>query len=189
MKNQTAQKQFPWPLLWLILLCLIPFIFAPLLHLFKDKVPIKIKHTGQLFTPPIAIETLPFLYSKIKQEKEGESAEAEKWRLVYLCSAKDSKVCLANQDLLQRMYAALGKESIRVSLIYPNLKTNEMLQSPETNKTHKSNDKLPHKLPMDNQVLLIDPRGFLILYYPLPLQNPKGMLEDIRRLLRYSHVG
>lgn len=179
MKKEITQRQTPWPLLWLIILFLIPFILAPLLFLFKEDLPIKVKHTGQLLTPPIAIETLPFLRAEIKKEEEDKSVQSGKWQLIYLCSTKTSKACEAHYDLLQRIHLALGKESIRVSLLYP--------EQANTNTT------LPRELTKDfsanNQVLLIDPRGFLILYYPLPLENPKGMLEDIRRLLRYSHVG
>ena len=39
-----------------------------------------------------------------------------------------------------------------------------------------------------DRVYLIDPLGNLMMSYA-PDANPKGMLEDLKRLLRLSHVG
>jgi cytochrome oxidase Cu insertion factor (SCO1/SenC/PrrC family) len=38
------------------------------------------------------------------------------------------------------------------------------------------------------RVYLVDPLGNLMMYYP-PDATPKGMLEDLKRLLRLSHIG
>jgi len=38
------------------------------------------------------------------------------------------------------------------------------------------------------RVYLIDPMGNLMMYYPADAQ-PKGMLEDLKRLLKLSHIG
>jgi cytochrome oxidase Cu insertion factor (SCO1/SenC/PrrC family) len=38
------------------------------------------------------------------------------------------------------------------------------------------------------RVYVIDPLGNLMMYYP-PDAKPKGMLEDLKRLLRLSHIG
>jgi hypothetical protein len=38
------------------------------------------------------------------------------------------------------------------------------------------------------RIYLVDPLGNLMLSYA-PDANPKGMLDDLKRLLRLSHVG
>jgi hypothetical protein len=57
---------------------------------------------------------------------------------------------------------------------------------------------LPHRGPGDasaggrdataEPVYLIDPLGNLMMFYA-PDAKPKGMLEDMKRLLRLSHIG
>jgi hypothetical protein len=170
MKKNSNQKAFPWPLLWLLLLFLLPLCLATALYVFHEKVSFKIIPSGQLQTPPILAESIGLTQSR---EAKG------KWQLVYLCqsnSANEELQCQAQYDLLKRIHLSLGKDQSRVYLSY----------SP----TYPiATEESPIKILENNTVLLIDPRGFLILQYSLPLQKPKGLLEDIRRLLRYSHVG
>ena len=48
---------------------------------------------------------------------------------------------------------------------------------------------LPADLPRDGtEILLIDPLGNLMMRFPLS-DDPKGMLEDIKKLLKLSRIG
>jgi hypothetical protein len=38
------------------------------------------------------------------------------------------------------------------------------------------------------RVYLVDPLGNLMMYY-LPDANPRGMIKDLHRLLKYSRIG
>ncbi len=81
-----------------------------------------------------------------------------KWQLVYI-DTKNKPEMLA---MLKQLKEALGKEKHRVAY---------------------------QMVTQDNAALLIiDPRGWLIMQYPAN-PNPIGVLKDLRRLLRYSHGG
>ena len=48
-------------------------------------------------------------------------------------------------------------------------------------------DELPRR-EVEAEVLLVDPLGNLMMRFPLS-DDPKGMLEDIKKLLRLSRIG
>jgi cytochrome oxidase Cu insertion factor (SCO1/SenC/PrrC family) len=49
---------------------------------------------------------------------------------------------------------------------------------------------LPEDLPRDgSEILLVDPLGNLMMRFPVENDDPKGMLEDIKKLLRLSRIG
>jgi hypothetical protein len=196
---KLTQKKFPWIIFGLCLLFIGPLLLAQMLYLFRDTVPLKIKLSGQLFNPPILANSLGFIQD---QSVKG------KWQIIYCANQKDSVEWENQHDLLKRIHLALGKDQSRVIL--------SSYHNSNHNSNHNFNHKLNHEFKRNsyqnnnqqnspdnldnpsnpsnpknhgNQVLLIDPRGFIILFYPLPMQNPKGLLEDVRRLLRYSHVG
>lgn len=171
MKNETRKNPFPWPLLWLGLLFIVPLLTAPMLYIFRDSIPFKTVSYGHLFTPSISADSLGM---HLLPESKG------KWQLIYLCDASHTKECNAEYDLLKRIHLSLGKDQNRVYLSYAN---SENLAEPFAKPL------LEEKGIHDNQILLLDPQGFLVLYYLIPIQKPKSVLEDIRRLLKYSHIG
>lgn len=184
---KTNQKTFPWPLLWLILLFVIPLSGASFLYLFRENIPFKIIPYGQLLSPPILAESIGFIPVK---ETRG------KWQLVFLCQSNNRMECELQYDLLKRIHLSLGKDQNRVHLSYPPLDLSEELTKAFISYTsaHFLEDKLAEDkhlkdLVGKNRVLLIDPLGFLMMHYAFPIQKPKGLLEDLRRLLKFSHVG
>jgi len=164
------KKTFPWSLLWLFLLFVVPLGSASLLYIFQDRISFKIIPHGELLTPPIPVATLGFIPTH--------AAAKGKWQLVYLCRDNYQQACEADYNLVTRVHLSLGKDQDRVYLHSANL---EFLKS------------LPLGHRTSNEVLLIDPRGFLIMRYAVSTEKTekyaKGMLEDMKRLLRFSHVG
>lgn len=199
MKNHTNHtstingKTFPWPLLWLILLFTVPLFTASWLYHFREAISFKIIPHGQLLTPPILAESLGLLPIK---EAKG------KWQLVFFCQANHRKECAVQYDLLKRIHLSLGKDQNRVHLSSPTL---DLPVNFIANLKYKHNHNLHHNMtsnltaeiteetfkdPLEkHSLLLIDPHGFVMMHYSLPMQKPKELLEDIRRLLRFSHVG
>ena len=43
--------------------------------------------------------------------------------------------------------------------------------------------------PGEGQFTLVDPLGNLMMRFPVENDDPKGMLEDIKKLLRLSRIG
>lgn len=178
-KHNTKRNPFPWPLLWLCLLFFIPLCTASMLYIFRDNIPFKIIPNGQLLNPPLSADSLGFI---LPNESKG------KWQLIYSCSKTQTKECESQYDLVKRIHLSLGKDQTRIKLSYA---YSESFMPAFTKQNLKQDLKqdLKHSLLNNNQVLLFDPHGFLVLYYTSPIEKPKGMLEDIRRLLKYSHIG
>lgn len=86
-----------------------------------------------------------------------------KWQLVYI-GTENKPEMLA---MLKQIREALGKEKHRVSY--------QLITTPAQS-----------TLTDNTALLLIDPRGWVIMRYPAN-PNPIGVLKDFRRLLRYSH--
>lgn len=147
-----------------LLFCVLsPMLAAYLLFFFKDHFHFKITAHGELVTPPIPATQLGFNAEQFKG----------KWQFLYIQPSSCDKICHNNIELLNNIHIALGKDQQRVRL---------------------------HLLPMDavsgrlkeGSIGILDPQGFLMMQYPTTLLDSsltaKGLLEDMRRLLRYSHA-
>lgn len=97
-----------------------------------------------------------------------EPALLGKWQLVYLQPALCEKECESLISNLNKIYLSLGKESHRVK--------------------QRAVPAAQFPLLQPGEIALIDPQGWLILHYA-PSSDPKGILKDLQRLLRFSHVG
>jgi hypothetical protein len=47
---------------------------------------------------------------------------------------------------------------------------------------------LPIDAALDEYLYVADPQGRLVVFYPLS-DDPKGLIKDLKRLLRYSKIG
>lgn len=161
--NHLSPKGIPWPLLIILLLFIVPFILAFFLYRFREEINFKYTQSGELVTPPVLVNTIPALTVSLSAPK--------KWQLIYLEPSPCDAECNNRLDLLKRVQQALGKDQTRVQL--------QAIRFTEPFR----------KFAAENSILVVDPRGFLILVYPTASFNAKGLLEDMRRLLRFSHVG
>lgn len=159
----SVRKSTPWPLLAIVLTFVIPFIVACLLYQFHEKVTLKSVQAGQLVTPPLPINNLSALAAL--------SHSTRKWQLVHLEPTSCDVSCRNRADMLKRIQQALGKDQNRLQL--QSLRFTPAL----------------HQIAIEGSILLIDPKGFLVMVYPPASFNAKGLLEDMRRLLRFSHIG
>lgn len=157
------RKRIPWPLLGILLLCIVPFLLAFLLYRFQEEFTFKCVQAGQLVQPPRPLSMLPALASL--------SQPSGKWQVIYLEPTACETSCGEHLEILKRIHQALGKDQNRVQLA--RLHLTEPLAG----------------IAAENSTLLVDPRGFLIMVYPSNAFNPKGLLEDMKRLLRFSQVG
>jgi len=91
-----------------------------------------------------------------------------KWQIVYLSPAVCDMDCQTFKTSLEKIHFALGKERHRVK-----------------NRSFSGTSTTPFKT---GDILMIDPQGWLIMQYP-PSADLKGLLRDVRQLLRLSHAG
>jgi len=158
MSNKLKCKHNLWVLYFLIFLFVGPIIAAHLLYAFKDHFNFKTMHTGQLLSPAVSPDSLPFFKTSF----------LGKWQLLYLGHTHCEPECKI-PTVLDKIYLALGKEKHRVAYhSVPFQKTSSPLTP--------------------GSIIVLDPRGWLILQYPSN-SDPKGIVKDIRRLLRVSHGG
>lgn len=143
-----------------------PIVVAHALYHFRAHIHFNTLEKGQLFSPPLPTHTLPFFNTSF----------LGKWQLIHINNENCQPNC-PTPEILNRIHLALGKEKHRVTYRSVSLAQNT---------THNT------ILPASSHVLtpgsihIVDPKGWLIMYYPSPV-DPQGILKDIKRLLRFSH--
>lgn len=119
----------------------------------------------------------------------------QSWQLGYVMPEKCDAMCLQQLHLLKQSHVALGKYQQRVAPV--------VLVSPNSDPQALENISLP-MVPINiafGQVVdsfeyvIVDPRGQLVMRYPKAestdnlVDQSKGLLADLRKLLKLSRVG
>ena len=145
------------------MLLFLTMVLAGLLYYTPAIRWIKSKTNGILLKTPVSICALE-ISPTIK------AAEYPKtWQLWYVVADACDKHCQSDLNQLRNAQKALGKERHRVTL-----------------RTIEPHAALPFLTP--GTLAIVDPLDWLMLYYE-PGMPYKGMLSDLRRLLKYSHIG
>jgi hypothetical protein len=156
----------------------LPFVLAATL-LFSGWRPAAAPHAGELLPPavPLSLDDLAILAGPPK------SALAGRWLLVVREPAACAGDCERRLDALRRVHVALYKAMPRVkrvlladgdfALAQPDLTVAAPASWPALDRTG---------------IYLVDPRGQAVLRYA-PDAEPRAMLADVARLLRYSWTG
>lgn len=184
--------------LWILLgLFFIPLFLAIFLYYSGSLSGVKRTNYGQLIQPPLHTNALPFITQK-------NQAQFHRWLLIYFIEAPCNQICKRDLYLLRQMHVSLGKDANRVmriivieqSVSSPQL-ISDLQRSYPNSEIHLMNKQQLQQffaaqkgmLKTNTDALLIaDPLGNVILYNA---QNfvAKGVLADLRRLLKYSHIG
>lgn len=144
-------------ILSLCLVFLLPLLIATLLYVYRDNYSLPLHHHGQLLAERKSVHDLG--------KKTTYPHKKGKWELLYFGKSA------APPSLLKNLHRALGKEQEKV-----------MINTFVTNKPPS-----PFKM---GSLAIVDPEGLLLIHYePNTLQraHAKGILEDMRKLLRCSH--
>lgn len=96
------------------------------------------------------------------------SVNKPKWHIVYISPTRCEDECILQKNKLSKLHIALGAEQSRVTIAH----TQNQITSTE------------YKV---GSMLIVDPSGFSIMHYE-PEDNLSGLLKDMKRLLKYSHV-
>lgn len=176
MQHKYIEKASRLKLIGLMLILLSPILLSSLFYIFRDQFAIKTINRGTLLQPAISLASLGV----------PNQGNERKWQIFYLAPETCDQDCLAQKDLLQRIHTALGKDQSRVILrsILPSSFSDKPILASLSSFTENLKT---------GSVWIVDPKGCIILQYSSEFLNSqalkaKGILEDLRRLLRLSHV-
>lgn len=193
--------------LFLILIMIMPMLAAYFVYIYRDHFNFKTVNHGELLNSPIPTADLNI----DSQDYKG------KWQVIYVTPKSLEHNPHVNQHIqhiqhiqnvkesLERVHIALGKDSSRVKL--------REISAHSITVHDKCKELILNE--SDECLWLVDPKGRIMMKYPIYKDNintntsktrkmihkinstvqakssqlfdSKGILEDMRRLLRYSH--
>lgn len=134
---------------------------------------------GELVEPPVPLDV------------PKSSDLADHWVLVFSPASSCDAQCRSVDESLHGVHRALGKDAHRVRLVWSQAPAEQGTAPERTIDGAAWLTRLERAAPgglQPNAAYLVDPRGFLMMWYPPGFEAP-GVLEDLERLLRYSRVG
>jgi cytochrome oxidase Cu insertion factor (SCO1/SenC/PrrC family) len=188
-----------------ILIGVALMFFAPLglsfyLYYGKDWHPGGRVNAGELIQParPLPALELPLISSERRTDPQFLKG---KWTFLYAQRGRCDDECRRHLYDTRQVRLALDREMNRVQRVF--IGDADCCDLPELKAAHPDlivirsspeDDALLALLPMregasnSHRVYLIDPLGNAMMFYA-PDAKPKGMLEDMKRLLRLSSIG
>ena len=160
-----------------------------------DWLPSGLTNHGNLIEPPGRLETNGM------QSLEGRRADASlfegKWTLLYVAESSCPDACEKALYKMRQARFALGEEMQRIQrlMVFPvdaaeglakklaGLDAALMIVSADA--------AWMERLKTGGgaaEIFLVDPQGYLIMWYP-PDANPSGLIKELERLLRISKIG
>ena len=179
-------------LLGMAIIFVLPFTVAKTMHLLN--VHPASRSYGTLVNPP---KPLQFANLHDAQGKlVGSTQLLKKWNIVTVEIGDCAEPCRAQVHLLKQVNIALDKDAKRVQriLIAPNAEKFDALQKQYPDLIIISGADAATKAfaaqfnHAKGDVYLVDPLGNLMMQYPQDL-NPKGLLTDLKKLLKNSWAG
>ena len=193
-------------LVLLALLFLTPVFVAWFMHMSADHGwrPSGTTNKGVLIQPPRPL-VLPNGLVRVTGEPLNQAFLRGKWTLIYIGSAACDAGCRQSLDAMARAHIALGENMRRVQRLF--LVTGETAEAgmptlladfPELVAARLSTGQAAEIAPAfgvedgplrnSGSIYLADPMGNLMMYYRLDT-DPRGIIQDLQRLLKYSFIG
>jgi cytochrome oxidase Cu insertion factor (SCO1/SenC/PrrC family) len=182
----------------LILVFILPFTMAVLLHLF-DLIPGG-KSYGNLIQPPKILQ-IPVL-----KDATGKAFNPEQWNKIWSVVTVDNTgcaaPCAARLHMLKQVHTSMNKEIDRIQRVL-------LVPTTETDAYNEIQKKYPDLIILtsaepemakfltefntasgvaESNIFLVDPLGNLMMSYPGKF-DPKGLRSDLTRLLKNSWAG
>ena len=179
-------------LLGMAVIFALPFTIAKTMHLMNAH---PASHSyGTLVNPPKPLQFSPLHDSQNKLVSAQQLLK--KWNIVMVQSGACAEPCQAQIHLLKQVNIALDKDAKRVQrlLIAPNAENFDALQKQYPDLiiitgTDLTTTKFAAQFnAAKGDVYLVDPLGNLMMHYPQNM-NPKGLLTDLKKLLKNSWAG
>jgi cytochrome oxidase Cu insertion factor (SCO1/SenC/PrrC family) len=178
-------------------LFLLPLIVSFVLYYATDWRPAGSTIHGELIAPP---RTLPALsFEGTKAEPANANLFADKWTLVYVGQGECGEACRRSLLVMRQTRLSLNNEMTRVGRVF--LATGHCCDQDFLKREHPGLIVIDAAQPRvqtllgsfptserDYSLFVVDPLGNLMMRYDAR-QNPKGLLEDLKKLLKLSHIG
>jgi cytochrome oxidase Cu insertion factor (SCO1/SenC/PrrC family) len=178
---------------------MVPLLGATVLYFFHGSLPMpRLKTHGILINPARPLERFS------AKTSAGKSLSLDdihgKWTLVYVAGDKCDLYCEASLFKTRQARLALGEDIARVQRLYLvidryTLNTLPSILSEHPRMVVAAIDKAVQPTVMEvlgkapeGQVYIIDPLGNVMMRYP-PNATSKGMIKDLKHLLRVSQIG
>ena len=190
-------------------LFLVPLLLAFYMYYGTDWRPLKRVNHGTLISParPLAAANLK-LESLTDPDPNAPPPSTDtpepklfrdKWSIVYIGEGNCDERCRQALYVMRQTRLSLNNEMSRVDrvfLVTGNCCAREFLLHEHqgllvADATSADSTKLLQEFPADGRpysLFIVDPLGNLMMSYD-SRQNPKGLLEDLQKLLRLSHIG
>ena len=191
-------------------LFLLPLLLAFYMYYATDWRPAKRVNHGTLITParPLPAVQLPRMkisegdaepVSTIGIDPSGKSEQHPRWSMVYIGAGNCDEPCRQALYVMRQTRLSLNNDMSRVERIFlttGNCCAREFLAHEHPglvvlDASGTGGAQLLSTFPADGRpysLFIVDPLGNLMMSYDAR-QNPKGLLEDLRKLLRLSHIG
>lgn len=182
--------------LLLALLFVAPLLSASVIYFFApDWRPQGRTNYGELLMPARPLP--PLELRDINGEPLGPGALRGKWSYVYLGAADCDESCAARLYQIRQIRLLLNEKRLRVQRVY---------LAPDAAAAARARERLGDEhadleyqlapaeareffnLPDPQALYLLDPLGNWLMWYPAG-SDSKGMLKDIKKLLRVSQIG
>ena len=191
-------------LLGLLMVFLLPFIAATVMYYqYRDSTELTTSSNGELILP--AVPLAPF---DLQDRRDGQTIDLDwlkkQWTLVYLGHGECAEICERNLYHMRQIHVALAKEAHRVQRLVVSDDTVSIVafigdQYPGIVLADGSGENLAavyrqfavavrDKPVQRDSLYLIDPLGNLVIRFS-PDLDPRGILKDIKRVLRASRIG
>lgn len=170
----------------LIVLFFLPVAVAFYMYYGADWRPVGQTNHGELLAP---VKALP----------AGAEAMREKWSIVYVGAGACGEACREALVFARQTRLSLNQDMQRVERFF--IATGECCDSQYLDTQHlglkrievpdAATSALVAAFPpkdRDHSLFIVDPLGNLVLRYDVR-ESPKGLLTDLRKLLKLSHIG
>jgi len=156
---------------------------------------------GQIIKPPILLEDFSLVDPTNLERK---NTLYGKWSMIFVAESCD-EICMENVYRMRQIHMGIGKHSLRVQkvLFLTNQQPGELSKlfinyagQQVINTDSVDLDTLLDKFRSEKvinptkagHIYISDPLGNLMMSYPSDI-NPKGILKDLKKLLRASRIG
>jgi cytochrome oxidase Cu insertion factor (SCO1/SenC/PrrC family) len=180
----------------LLLIFFLPLLVAFLIYYGSNWRPARHTNHGELIEParPLPRIALP-------QTRAPGSADLliGKWSLIYIADGRCDDACRHTLYYIRQTQLGLGRQIPRVQRLWlapdhccdPGADTEMQPPLLSVNAQGDNGAALLSQFPVDHRestIFIVDPRGNLMMRYDSNA-DPKGLREDLKKLLDLSHIG
>ncbi len=201
MDNENSNKKNKIIIIVIVLVFVAPSILSWYVFNHTDFLESRgTSNYGQIITPPVQLENFSLIDPLDAQRTDTLHG---KWSMIYVAESCDD-MCMQNVHRMRQIHMGMGKHSLRVqkvlflidqdinelSSLFKNYKGQQII-----NTNAIDTDNLLEKFNLEDadllrsqRIYISDPLGNLMMSYPSDI-NPKGILKDLKKLLRTSRIG